>query len=837
MKHFVEKQRVFSFAKDNAGILIVCFFFLLIGSLSLDRLLIYTPDSARYLAWSQSLAHVEGFRDETTPEPAKYVVHAPLYSILLAPTAWLSATNAIPAKILTTAFGVALIGILYWWSKMRIGKWWAVLLCSLLAVHPAMVLYSTQVLSDVPFAVCVLLFFGLIEKALTAGTTSESYLIGLTATIVCGLFLREVGLALVLSCTVILILTKNYRTAYLILAVSVGFYALWYVRNEILVASVEHPALQNTQVFFRHLFTPSDVSMVGEFGARLSTNASVYGINMLRLPFAAETIFRSLSTMAPSQFPIDLTLALMPYTYHGLFIATIVLMIAGAYDEFKHRMRFLILAGFLLIYLIPVLLYPINDVRFLFPLLVVVLYLSVVGFKLGAGWLFQFLKRPNAVPWFASISFAVLALPNTAWTITYTGNNWRYERSPLGFFEAMRRLPAYPALYSRPIDLAGKWIAEHSDKATIVMSRWKELGLYTEGRKVLDADPQTLLDPFENMLRDYDVRYIVTVVSKGGLREFEQLFARTDKFHFEVAYRIADLEVVRVLDGPEDVRMEGSVDDTTEHGIEVRFARALRLLENDKPAECERMLDALPVQVRKQIPVLLNIAIAKEFEGNLAVASTMFEQFRNLQQAGSVVQPAWHHLEIISRLKEATKSGSASERAQRLRLAAEYYWVLGFRNQSVLTLDKSIEADSTFFPSLVFRAIYSYQMGDILHSRHFLALASQVDATNSLVEELSQILNNLRMLGRRHDRATRLKLQMDNVVQLTAMGLREDAIDRLLSILSENPNDVQCLRLLSDLYYEEGRYAPSLQYLRRLSDLRPDDPVLQKEIGQLVSRW
>jgi tetratricopeptide (TPR) repeat protein len=837
MKNPLNRQKVAGYVKEHAGILCVCFLFLLVGLISLNQVLVYTPDSARYLAWSQSLGHLEGFRDNTAPEPSKYVVHAPLYPVLLAPTAWLSTENVIPAKLLTTFFGIALLATVYWWTKVRIGTWRAVLLCSVLAMHPAMVLYSTQVLSDVPFTVCVLLFLNLIERETADGTGSGSYLLALTATMVCGLFLREVGLTLVMSCTAMLFLKRNYKTAFLILAVSIGFYVLWYIRNEVLVAGIEHPPLQNSQVFFRHFFTPSSVSILGEFTARFRTNAAIYGANIIQLPFLSETILRGISTMAPNQFPIVLVLGVMPYVYHFLLILTAVLVLVGAYDEFRHGTKSFVLAVFLGFYLVPILLYPISDSRFLFPLLIIVLYLLVGGFTLIIRDLTSLLKRPEVASWATIFTFVLLAVPNIAWTVTYASNNFRYGRSPLGFFDTMRNETAYPALFARPAELAGKWLAENTDSSTVIISRWKELGVYTRGRKLLDMDPQTLVDPFEYMVRDYDVRYIVTAVSRGGLREYEQLFAQSKRFHFTVVQRFADLEIVKVEKGQSDLRVNVSSLDSTENGVRLRFARAIRLLEQNRPTECEGILNALPVRARNQIPAVFNVGVAKEFAGKLDEANTMFERFHQLQQAGSVVQPAWYHLEIISKLRDTIRTQSGVERAMIYQTVGAYYWIMGFRTQSLLMLDRSIAADSTFFPPIILRATYSLLNGDTLKSEQYLARARQLDPANVLVRALSKIFENFRILVHRHSLDVDRAVRFENVRQLDTMGLRENVIDGLLEIHAQYPDDTECLRMLVDLYNQKGRYAPALAYLKELSVLIPNDPDLQKELSQLENRW
>ncbi len=75
--------------KHFAAILFLIVFFVM-GIPSLNQLLMYTPDCARYLAWSNALAQWKGFLDIAAAEPMRYVIHAPLYPLLLVPAAWIA---------------------------------------------------------------------------------------------------------------------------------------------------------------------------------------------------------------------------------------------------------------------------------------------------------------------------------------------------------------------------------------------------------------------------------------------------------------------------------------------------------------------------------------------------------------------------------------------------------------------------------------------------------------------------------------------------------------------------------------------------------------------------
>ncbi|HEY6952177.1 MAG TPA: hypothetical protein VI758_07195, partial [Bacteroidota bacterium] len=375
------------------------------------------------------------------------------------------------------------------------------------------------------------------------------------------------------------------------------------------------------------------------------------------------------------------------------------------------------------------------------------------------------------------------------------------------------------------------------DSSEVVVCRWKELGLYTDGRKVLDVDPQVLLQPFESFLRDYNVHYIVTVVSRGGLREYEQLFAQSTRYAFHAICRIANVEIVKVEKSRDLNEPVASDEDSSETGVRARFRRAIMLLEHAQPDECERILSSLPTRVRRQAPVIMNIGVAKEFEGELDQANGIFTQFRTRQQAGSFVQQSWYHLEIISKLKGLSLAQSAAERAQDLHFVAAYYWALGYQNQSLLTLDRSIAADSTFFPSMIFRSIYSLQNGDTAKSEYYLERSRRLDPTNTLVVSMSTILGNLKALHKPRDVQTAISMRVEIAHQLLAMGMLENAIDELLTIVQMDPSNQLCLRELAGVYDRKGRYAPELRYLRKLADLNPQDLALKGEVNDLLNRW
>ncbi len=59
----------------------------------------------------------------------------------------------------------------------------------------------------------------------------------------------------------------------------------------------------------------------------------------------------------------------------------------------------------------------------------------------------------------------------------------------------------------------------------------------------------------------------------------------------------------------------------------------------------------------------------------------------------------------------------------------------------------------------------------------------------------------------------------------------------MLQLLREDPDHVEGLRFLANLYREKSRYAPALTVLKRLYSLNPQDVDAQTKLDPLLKRW
>jgi len=815
--------------------------FLAAGILSLNNMLVYTPDSARYLAWANSLAQCDGYKDATEPEPTRYVVHAPLYPMLLAPAEWLFPDSVAAAKATTLVVGIVALLAMYRWLRRKTGAPSAVLGTFLLAVNPLTLLYATQVLSDLPFAVAVILFFWYGETVVLPAGDNRLREYSLVAAVVAGLFLREVGLTLMMAAAAFFLWRREYRRFALVVLVALLFYLLWFIRNEVIVAGAENPPMRNTRVFLSHYYTPNQAGLVTELAARLWSNLQVYTKLVGRLLFFPDLASRSHSLVSPGDPFVSAAMRFLSVGQYGLTLLTIGLVLLGGWVESKRSPSFALVVSFLIFYPGLIMLYPINDIRFLYPILV----LMVMCWTVGLAWTVERWRtwRPSGRGGqvLAAAVVAVALVPNVAWIQSFVRNSWEYRRSPGAFYEAVSRDPVYPESFTKPLDLAARWIVAHSDSTARVLTRWKETAFWLEGRKVVDADPQITPDAFDYLIRNYGVRFVVSLVSRGGLREHEALFAQSVRYRFVTAYRIANVEVVRVLrraqDGPlaEEISPSGPV--TREDSARMDFARALALLEDGRPAVAETLLTHLGGRIGRYGAIVFHIGVAKEFADHLPEAEKLFERFRSIPQAGSYLQQAWYHQEIIARLRRAEAAATPPDRANLFYVVAVNEWEVGFRHRALQLLDRAIREDSSFYPALIFKSIFEYKLGNLRGSRRMLAFAARFAPSNLLTTSLDTALMLSDSITRLRDAGAVIPLVLHRAGVLASMSLREEAIDDLLEVLRADPSNLVALRMAADLFYAKGIDEPALRIYRQLSSIGSSNAEVAARLAALERRW
>ena len=802
--------------------------FMAIVVLGLNEKLMYSPDCARYLFWAKSLASFEGFVDNSGPEPLRYVIHAPFYPIMLAPLAWVFTNLVIPAKGLTLLCGVALLILFFLWTSKAIGKGGAFIGTLFLALNSLTIIFSGQVLSDIPFAACTVIAFLLVAK-MSEHPDDDHWAWGLAAVLTVGIFLREIGLSLLISAVIYLFLTKQYRRLLLVFAVPVLFYLLWYFRNEVYYGGLENPNIRNTRLFTGHHFTAESESMLKEFMTRIESNSSVYGRWAKGLILFPQFVSQSYAGV-PIPVPLRQALnSILLASQIPLILLQYGLLAWGAVVAWRRNKTTAWILMFCCVYMAVVLLYPVNDLRFLVPMMVLMLHFCIIG-----GWnlvqrLSPRLRENGLVAALGGVVLLVLAVPNTVWVIGYIEGNKAYLRER-----------------SDPTRQVATWIAAHSEPSTTVMSRLGEVALWLDGRKLIMTDRLQSLSLFDSYIRDYNATYIVAGVFEPGLRDYEFQMLQTKKYSLTPVYRAGKLEVIQVQkttgDSPGGLAsafidsLSGSdMIAEREVGARAMFARGVRELDEGRPNDALKNFSDLLGSSGSGY-VGLFCAISLEIDGQYEPALRLYRQLRNQLQAGPYIFHAQYHESLLRNLETAKESSSPLERAAIYHRVSAVYWDLGFRLFAVQLLEQSLGEDPTFAPSLVFGMYYSLQRGDTVGARNYFSRMKSANPSHAILATLEKSFAAMESARSARSVQERLAHRLRLAKSYAQLGLVDGTIDESISILEQDSTHVGALQLLAEAYYLKGRIAPAVSVLERLTRLTPDDAIAREKLQRLSKR-
>lgn len=813
--------------KDWIVIGILCALFTLECTLVLNDTMIYTPDSINYLVWARSLSALKGFTNDIGPTPEHYVFNAPLYPVLLAPVVGALKGGVIPAKLATLAMGVFTLALFYLFLRRSLTRSAAWTAAAFLVINPLFILFSSQVLSDVPFGACLLLTLILLE--MTGGDARiRPPLMGVMILVACAsVLLREVGFALVLALAVSLARRKQMQALLLLLIAFAVSYGLWFIRNEMIVARAEDPGLRNIALVFSHVYTPTGSPFLDEITSRITRSAQFYGPalgNLIVAPFALPWTFSVTDSTDKLLFWIQNLMAALAWPLEALTVGALVL---GA-RRIMHRGTGAFLGVFLPAFAAIIVLYPVSDVRFLFPILLLFLWGVAEG-------LIQLLHRPAwvrsrtlrlAVP----VSLVLFAIPNLAWDRNVTACNLAFRTDPAAFAERTLRDDPYPNELLLTPRTAANWVAAHSASTSVVGSKSMASGIWLEGRVLLVINPLSPVEDFDNKIRDYHVGYLVCSLQAHAVPDFFVQMVMSTKSQFLPEFSFGDVEVFRIEPKTDPAQPSVPLGPAESRGLLGGYLRAVIALANGQSGEALARFESLGRVPGLETSGLFYTAIAQEFVGNLDSAETLFARFRTIPQSAAYVQQAQFHEDIIALLKSETKNQPPDERAALLHAASIRYWILGFRAQAILKLRDALRLDPDFFAGNIFGAIYSLAVGDTAGAHQGVMRAERRKPRDPFTLSLRAVLSAIDSLPRAPDKG-RLELEIGR--RYASMGLYEMGIDQAYKALRYG-DDPEAFRMLADLYEKKERRAPALEALHHLAGLQGQNRALQEEIRTLT---
>lgn len=188
-------------------------------------------DDAHYIILAESLADGTGYRLTNFPDAPVEEAFPPGYPLLLTPLVTLFPENFVPLKLLSLAFWIASLPLLYRLFARRLPPAQAVALAALAALNPFLIGMATTVMSEAAFLFFSLLTLNLLQlwEMGAAKRPLRRQLPLLAAGLVSGLFtvlLRTIGITLLGGIGIYLLWKYGRRYAKYLLALFIGGAAL-----------------------------------------------------------------------------------------------------------------------------------------------------------------------------------------------------------------------------------------------------------------------------------------------------------------------------------------------------------------------------------------------------------------------------------------------------------------------------------------------------------------------------------------------------------------------------------------------------------------------------------
>ena len=813
----------------------------IVAATSLNESMFYSPDSANYLGWAASLASFDGFTLKYGPEPVRYVTNAPLYPVLLSPVARFFPMSVIAAKALTLGFGVLLLLLFYRFASARAGTNAAFVGLLVLVVNPEMMLFSTQILSDVPFAACLMVVLIVVNRLTREDPPPGWVFWSLPALLACAIHLRVIGLALLAAVVLFFALRKEYARAGFTLLIPLLVYLLWYVRNDVMVARTELPPLQNSKLFLSHFLTGNGGSLFTEFVSRARNNISFYAEPAGAMLFISQYVgwlFAVVDFRDPQLAAVQSIATMIQWP---IVIGTLLLFAHGLYSLRKTDPTIRLIALFLIFYAGIVLFYPISDTRYLFPGLVVMAY----GLAGSARKMMEWLQTRHGKSRYTlsigfGLCFLLLLYPNFVWSANFIRTTAAFRNSPERLNAEIGKQRRYPLEYTKLFPQADAWITRQGIPSGVVLSRYVETAIWIPGWKVFVPEPFIAPGDFDMFVRDYGCRYIVAHMASHQLPDFEFQMAVSSLFRFKPVYRAGDVEVLQVYPRDDSTDLASSPDSPGDSNGVMRqeLRRGIQLMQRGDDASALSAFERLRRVDGYEETGTFYAAVATEFCLRLDDARKLFREVLSMPVASTLLRQAQTHQNIIDLLESAMNAPSAPERASFYHTVSLSYWLLGFRPQAETMMRNCMAADSTYYIGPVFASLYALQRSDIAAAETSAERAKLLRPEEPLSNSLLSLVTIAR--ERRDASLPPRKASLDIAMgkAFMSMGLDDFAIGPLAEATHLDTSNTEALQLLSRLYLLKHRMFPAQKVLKRLIQMEPSNNEARnrlKEISTQVS--
>jgi tetratricopeptide (TPR) repeat protein/4-amino-4-deoxy-L-arabinose transferase-like glycosyltransferase len=782
--------------KNHLSGTLVCLLFLVLGILRLNDTSLYT-DSTRYVIWGTSFSQGKGLVDNTQPDPERYVVNAPLYSIVLAPVLLVFPFSLAAAKLWTLCIGVCAVALFYVWLFRRLGPTQAFIGALVLASNPLMIVMATEAMSEMCFIALALIAMILWESVEEGQTIQQKNWVFLFIVLSILPILREVSIALTAAVVVVLLVKRNYKHSLWIVAGTGILLGAWLIRNLVIVGTPSTSQSTNVNFIFGHFVTPMGSSLANELIQRAVINIKtfyVFLISLLMYPFPQPLIVDPSSMFRAFFKSISIAKYILPFLILPFFLS-------GIYREIKQGYKAYVGLLFIIFYLLIIIFYPIQDARFVLPLLPFGIYYVLVSFRSFAQ--VAFLQNKTLRKVLASLALAIVVVPNLSCDFELARTNWNYQQSPSDLYQKIVQSRANKELFVRPWKKLGDWVSAHLPDSVVIASTYKEASIFIGERKILEINYGVPGPMFERFLRDYGVEYVLSAGEKEYSRPYEFVMEESRRFWFEPIQSISGLALFKVHSSLTEslsnrgIKTFDYVDTVTARGLLHRGRTALFRGDYQKA-----ITDFIVARERGADAALatFQLTIAYAMWGHSDEASAALGKLYSLPQSTSYIPASRLHMQAMQTYLSAQKQADAVQSSVQLFDAAAFYWNFGYQKQAFDVLRETLKKDSAYFVALLWGWDYATELGDNAQARTYLKTLESIDRNNAVVTGMRKITAINEKFLRTTNARKRSELRLETAKVYWDIGLPDESFDYAERSIGEDPNNISALQYLSELF-------------------------------------
>lgn len=767
----------------------------------LNQLYFFTPDSADYVLMSRGLIDHLAYQQIDSPGSPAFTLRPPGMSILLIPAALISPYQAILAKATVILFASLLLVLLYAYlcilddaaisstlEERPTTRWPAFCILLLLATNPYFLLFSTLIMSEVPFMALSLGILYLLARE--SAQYQQRNLVLLTSLFLFLPLLRTIGIALTLALGIWAV-TSRKRWRYLIpVGGSLMTLGLWMLRNSTLKAD-HYSAL-----------VLEDMQSMGVAGTLLS----MFNRSLTHFQSLCETLIPNMPGAIPTyERFLPEGLAFLPGPQFVYYLAGLLVLTISVYGMLEQRDRGGIVSLLYLVITFGILsVWPWMHPRFVLPLLPVILAFLPAGLRS----LIKRLADTSSTSRKAMVSLALvpallMLLIQTRTDVRLVTTNLDLIRNGEEFYQAK-----YPSSHFSNFVSAGRWIRKETSEDTRVLTRRNDVATTGHRFQQLVYFEKTRPDRLHELIQTFGAQYLVSY-DKNTIDAFPWHLLNDD-----LTYRLTpvyDREGVIIL----------KIEPNYEGTIRNQYWK-----ENEGPTLAQTIYEKFPHRLSAQIAYLRQLLEVEQYETAIHFA----EQLGDVQEVQLTNYLGWAYTgnhQFAEALQEFTRASrmpgqvAIRKSIQRgIKLCQQQLAQGNATQQSQLaeTPQRNLEIAQAFWKLMLYRKAELYAQKVITAEK----------ADHEVIDQAHIILARFNLINGQTKQAVEELEQIQNRENADLQGLTE-RLRLEKSLVSLRPDQMEAVLKLASIYEAEGIPGKALALLTKAHQAAPENqPILQR---------